>query len=48
MAEITWSKQALKDIDEIASYIAKDSLHYAEEQAEQFFIKADLLGRVFP
>ncbi len=54
MAEIIWSARALTDIDEIANFIAKDSLQYAEEQAKQFFEKAKLLeihplfGRVTP
>jgi len=30
MAEIVWSPRAIKDIDEIANYIAKDSLQYAK------------------
>ena len=54
MAEIVWSPRAIKDIDEIAEYIAKDSLQYAEEQVRLFFERASLLekhpytGRVVP
>lgn len=43
MAEVTWSPRSLKDINEIANYIAKDSLLYAEEQVKLFFEKAKTL-----
>jgi plasmid stabilization system protein ParE len=43
MAQIVWSARSLKDIDEIANYIAKDSLQYAEEQVRQFFIRVKVL-----
>ena len=45
MAEIIWSARSLKDIDEMANYIAKDSLQYAQEQAKQFFIKTKILEK---
>jgi toxin ParE1/3/4 len=54
MAEIVWSPRAIKDIDEIANYIAKDSLQYAEAQARLFFSTAEVLeayphrGRIVP
>ena len=54
MAQIVWSARSLKDIDEIANYIAKDSIQYAEEQVRQFFIRAKvlekqpLIGRMVP
>lgn len=54
MAQIVWSTRSLKDIEEIANYIAKDSLQYAEEQVRQFFIRAKvlekqpLIGRIVP
>jgi addiction module RelE/StbE family toxin len=54
MAQIIWSARSVKDIDEIAEYIAKNSLVYAEEQVKQFFEKASvleqhpLIGRVVP
>jgi addiction module RelE/StbE family toxin len=54
MAEIVWSPRAIKDIDEIASYIAKDSLQYAEAQTKLFFFTAEVLevypyrGRIVP
>ena len=54
MAEVTWSARSLKDINEIAEYISKDSFQYAEQQVLQFFSKAKLLekqpmiGRMVP
>jgi len=39
MAEIIWSNRSLKDIDEIANYIAKDSFQYAEERSGKFLLK---------
>ena len=52
--EIIWSENALDDIEAIASYIEKDSLHYAKAVVSTFFEKTDilidfpLLGRVVP
>lgn len=54
MAEIVWSPRSLKDIEQIAEYIAHDSIQYAEEQVKQFFNRAALLesyptmGRIVP
>jgi len=54
MAEIVWSPRAIKDIDEIANYIAKDSTQYAEAQTRLFFSIAIVLekypysGRIVP
>jgi toxin ParE1/3/4 len=54
MAEIVWAPRAIKDINEIAEFIAKDSLQYAKEQVRQFFEKAAILekhpysGRIVP
>jgi toxin ParE1/3/4 len=36
MAEIRWTKQAIKDIENIAEFIAKDSEHYAKIQVGVF------------
>ena len=36
MGEVVWSPRAIKDINEIAEYIAKDSLQYAEMQQDCF------------
>lgn len=54
MAQIIWSARAIKDIDEIAEFISKDSPVYAGEQVKLFFEKAGILeqhpliGRVVP
>jgi plasmid stabilization system protein ParE len=45
MAQITWSPRAIKDIDEIATYIAKDSLQYAQAQTRLFFSTAAVLEK---
>jgi toxin ParE1/3/4 len=37
MVEIRWTEQSLEDIDNIAEYIANDSLKYAEIQVQDFF-----------
>ena len=43
MAELIWAPSALKDIDNIASYIAKDSIQAAENLVQLFFEKAEVL-----
>jgi len=54
MAEVIWSPRAIKDISEIAEYIAKDSLQYAEIQTRLFISKVSTLekypfaGRMVP
>jgi len=54
MAEIVWSPQALKDIHEIAEFIALDSIQYAKAQTKLFIQEAIVLerqpykGRVVP
>jgi toxin ParE1/3/4 len=54
MAQIKWTNQAIEDIDNIASYIAKESLKYAQWQVERFFTAIEILenninaGRIVP
>jgi toxin ParE1/3/4 len=54
MAKIVWSPRAIKDINEIAEYIAKDSLQYAKAQTRLFVEMAEELeahphrGRIVP
>ena len=54
MVEIRWTNQALDDIDNIAEYIAKDSLKYAKIQTLRFFEATEILitkpkiGRIVP
>lgn len=54
MAKVIWSPRAVKDINEIAEYIAKDSLLYAKAQTRLFLEQGEKLedhpyrGRVVP
>jgi len=54
MVEVIWSPRSLKDINEIANFIAKDSLQYAQAQVQLFFQKVQTLeqyptsGRMVP
>ena len=54
MAEIVWSPRAIQDIQEIAEFIAKDSLQYAKAQTKLFIQEAGGLtnhpfrGRIVP
>jgi toxin ParE1/3/4 len=43
MAELIWAPAALKDIDNIASYIGKDSINAAKEQVNRFFQRTEIL-----
>ena len=51
---LIWSSEALDDIDRIAEYIARDSLHHAQQVVERLFNLADdlpvnpKLGRIVP
>lgn len=45
MAQIVWSPRSLRDIDEIATYIAKDSLQYAKAQVSLFFSTVTILEK---
>ena len=54
MVDVNWTKRALKDIDNIAEFIAEDSFYYAQVQVKRFFDKVEILkkyptiGRVVP
>ena len=54
MAEISWTDQALQDIDNIAEFISKDSFKYAKIQSRLFFDRVEALysqpelGRIVP
>lgn len=54
MAEIAFTEQALNDIDDIASYIGIDSVHYAALEVKKIYQKAETLelhpaiGRIVP
>ena len=54
MAEVTWSPQAIQDLESIKSYVAHDSPHYAGLLAQKLVAAVDRLaefpnsGRVVP
>jgi toxin ParE1/3/4 len=54
MAEVKWTDQALRDIENIAKFIAEDSEYYASIQTKRFFAAAIILesfpktGRIVP
>ena len=54
MAEIKFTDQALKDLEEISSYIGNESQHYASLQMQKIFQRAEILetfpliGRIVP
>ena len=54
MAEIIWSERAIKDLDQIANYIANDSVRYAQMVVQRLFQRPQVLinnphfGRVVP
>ena len=54
MAEVKWTKQAIKDIDKIAEFIANDYEYYSQIQVKRFFEavkvleKHPLSGKIVP
>jgi toxin ParE1/3/4 len=54
MAEIRWTQQALADVDNIAEFIARDSVRYANIQVDRFFEIVKIItgqircGRIVP
>ena len=54
MVEVNWTDQALQDIDNIAEFISKDSLKYAQIQVQLFLDRVEALytqpelGRIVP
>ncbi len=54
MVEVNWTNLALDDIENIAQFIANDSLRFAKIQAARFFQSAEILsslpkaGRIVP
>ena len=43
MFKVIWTESALQDIRDIAEYIARDSVRYAELTALELFESADVL-----
>jgi toxin ParE1/3/4 len=54
VVEVNWTNLSIEDIENIASFIAKDSEHYALLQTERFFERVKILeihpeiGRIVP
>jgi toxin ParE1/3/4 len=54
MVEIKWTQQSIEDINNIADYIAKDSVKFANLQVERIFERVEILkstplsGRIVP
>ncbi len=54
MVEINWTKQSIEDINNIATFISKDSLKYAKIQVERTFLRTEILhshleaGKIVP
>lgn len=47
MAQVIWSKLAIKDVENIHTFIAKDSPFYAQQTVERFFARVKSLSK-FP
>lgn len=45
MVKIIWTETAIQDIQDIAEYIAKDSVRYAEITAMELFEAVDILEK---
>jgi len=54
MAEVNWTADALRDLDEIGSFIALDSIRFAEITVHELFMSTEILetfplsGRMVP
>lgn len=54
MAEVKFTNQSLDDLEDIAEYISKDSIHYAGMLVEKLIRRTDILeqfptiGRIVP
>jgi len=54
VARITWTNQAVSDLEDICEFISKDSFHYAQITAQKIFssvenlISYPELGRIVP
>ncbi len=44
MVEISWTRQSIKDIDNIDEFISKDSFKYASIQTHRFFELVEVLS----
>ncbi|TSA29228.1 MAG: type II toxin-antitoxin system RelE/ParE family toxin [Ignavibacteriales bacterium] len=54
MARVTWTNQAISDLQDICEFISKDSFHYAQITAQKIFLSVEKLipypelGRIVP
>lgn len=49
MAQVRFTAQAIRDIEEVRAYIAQDSERYADRQVQLFYAEADrLIGTTTP
>jgi plasmid stabilization system protein ParE len=54
MVKVIWTDSAIQDLNDIAEYIAKDSVRYAEITVQRLFTSVDILethpkaGKVVP
>ncbi len=54
MAQVVWSERAVADLEQIGSYIAKDSVRYAQMVVGKLFSRTEILktnpqlGRMVP
>jgi plasmid stabilization system protein ParE len=44
MVKVIWTARSLKDLEEIAEYISKDSFRYAKLTLEKLIETAELIG----
>lgn len=44
MAEVVFTAEAIRDIEEIHAYIAQDSVRYADRQVQKFYEEATVLS----
>lgn len=47
MAKVVWSPQSIEDIEQIAQFIAKDSIKYAQTQVSNILASTKILAK-FP
>ncbi|WP_299249824.1 type II toxin-antitoxin system RelE/ParE family toxin [uncultured Cytophaga sp.] len=45
MVEVTWTDNAVQDLNDIAEYISKDSIRYAELTVQELFESVDILEK---
>ena len=45
MAEVVFTAEAVRDIEEIHAFIAQDSVRYADRQVQLFYAQASVLSK---